>query len=216
MNSSSNEFLFGFLMALFLLGLVMLRKRRKGSAAYDERQEAVRGRGYRNAYVITNVLILIYALGFNGGLDHIVSPSLILCAILLIGGLVLSGYCIFRDAYWGFNQKKKRSIFIFWIILILLYIPIALNKIRHPENLYEDGRISFDGGALHITIVTGENLLLANSYPAGDPVTAEYFLFAALKQFQINPQVTTVYLKEPVSPEMTDDIVRYCKGVETL
>ncbi|WP_173328304.1 hypothetical protein [Eubacterium pyruvativorans] len=152
MNSSSNEFLFGSLMALFLLGLVMLRKRRKGSAAYDERQEAVRGRGYRNAYVITNVLILIYALGFNGGLDHIVSPSLILCAILLIGGLVLSGYCIFRDAYWGFNQKKKRSIFIFWIILILLYIPICLDKFRHPENLYEDGRISFDGGAPFLLI----------------------------------------------------------------
>ena len=74
----------------------------------------------------------------------------------------------------------------------------------------------FDGSALHLVIVTGDKLLLANSYPAADTVTAEYFLFAALRQLQINPQVTTVYLREPAHPEMMDDIVRYCKGVETL
>ncbi len=74
----------------------------------------------------------------------------------------------------------------------------------------------FDAGALHLVIVAGEKLLLANSYPASDPVTAEYFLFAAMKRFQLNPQVTTVWLGEPVSPEMADDLVRYCKGVETL
>ena len=74
----------------------------------------------------------------------------------------------------------------------------------------------FDAEALHLVIVAGEKLLLANSYPASDPVTAEYFLFAAMKRFQLNPQVTTVWLGEPVSPEMADDLVRYCKGVETL
>lgn len=146
MSPSHIEFLSGFLVALFLLALVMLRKKRNGSAVYDERQEAIRGRGYKYAYVVSNLLILIYALGFDGCLDQIISPSLILVAILMIGGLVLAGYCIFRDAYWGFNQKKRRSIFISWILLILLYIPITVDKILHPEKFFEDGRISFDGG----------------------------------------------------------------------
>ena len=96
--------------------------------------------------------------------------------------------------------------------------PVIFQLLSEVLSIPEHNKVAccFDGGALHIAIVTGENLLLANSYPACDPVTAEYFLFAALKQFQINPQVTTVYLKEPVSSEMADDIVRYCKGVETL
>lgn len=96
--------------------------------------------------------------------------------------------------------------------------PVIFDLLAEVLSISEHNKVAacFDGSALHLAIVTGENLLLANSYPAGDPVTADYFLFAALKQFQINPQVTTVYLREPVSPEMADDIVRYCKGVETL
>lgn len=71
-------------------------------------------------------------------------------------------------------------------------------------------------GSLHLVIVTGDKLLLANSYPAPDHVTAEYFIFAAMKQFQINPQVSTIYIKGEAKPEMLDDIVKYCKGVEKL
>ena len=97
-------------------------------------------------------------------------------------------------------------------------LPPIASLLERAAYIGEHNKVAacFDGGALHLVIVTGNKLLLANSYPASDPVTAEYFLFAAMKQLQINPQVTTVYLAEPASPEMMDDIVRYCKGVETL
>lgn len=97
-------------------------------------------------------------------------------------------------------------------------LPPIAPLLEQVSSIGEHNKVAacFDGEALHLVIVTGTKLLLANSYPASDPVTAEYFLFAAMKQLQINPQVTTVYLTEPASPEMMDDIVRYCKGVETL
>ena len=75
---------------------------------------------------------------------------------------------------------------------------------------------TYHDGFVNIAIATDKKLLLANSYPATEAVTAEYFIFAALKQFQMNPQVTTIYIGEPVCGEMTDDFIRYFKGVETL
>lgn len=76
--------------------------------------------------------------------------------------------------------------------------------------------VHYGDGYVTVTISIDQKLLLANSYPAAEPITAEYFVFAALKQFQINPQVTTIYMLKPTCGEMADDFVRYFKGVETL
>ncbi len=76
--------------------------------------------------------------------------------------------------------------------------------------------VSYDGKTLDIVLVAGDKLLLANSYPAPDHLTGEYFIFAALKQFQINPEVTAVYFHDTVPFEMQNDLFRYCKGAEKL
>ncbi len=73
-----------------------------------------------------------------------------------------------------------------------------------------------EGGAVHIVLAEGDRLLLANAYPAPDAVTAEYFLFATLKQFQLNPAVTTVYFLGEAPYELLNDLFRYFKGVERL
>lgn len=108
---------------------------------------------------------------------------------------------------------------------VLVYVPLEEGGLPPVAALLESipsieehnkVALSFDGSAVHIAIATGEKLLLANSYAASDTVTAEYYLFAAMKQFQLNPQVTTVYIAGTPPPEMTDDLVRYCKGVETI
>ena len=73
-----------------------------------------------------------------------------------------------------------------------------------------------DGGTVSIALAEGEKLLLANAYPAPDAVTAEYFLFAAMKQFQLNPQITTVYFLGDAPRELLNDLFRHFKGVERL
>ena len=73
-----------------------------------------------------------------------------------------------------------------------------------------------DGSCISIVIAAGDRLLLANAYPAPDAVTAEYFLFATLKQFQLNPQVTTVYFLGEAPRELLNDLFRHFKGVERL
>ena len=70
--------------------------------------------------------------------------------------------------------------------------------------------------AVDIVIAAGEKLLLCNSYPAADPVTAQYFLFAALHQFQINPEVTTVHFFGEADEAVKGDLFRHFASVEVL
>ena len=71
-------------------------------------------------------------------------------------------------------------------------------------------------GVVNVALAEGDRLLLANSYPAPDAVTAEYFLFATMKQFQLNPAVSTVYFVGEAPYELLNDLFHYFKGVERL
>ena len=73
-----------------------------------------------------------------------------------------------------------------------------------------------EDGTVSIVLAEGDRLLLANAYPAPDAVTAEYFLFAAMRQFQLNPQVSTVYFLGEAPRELLNDLFRHFKGVERL
>ena len=95
-------------------------------------------------------------------------------------------------------------------------IASLLEKAGSLETARHSVAACFDGEALHLVITEGGKLLLANSYPASDIVTAEYFLFAAMNRLRIDPQETAVHLGEPVSPEMAEELARYCKEVERL
>ena len=75
---------------------------------------------------------------------------------------------------------------------------------------------SVNDATISIALAEGDRLLLANAYPAPDAVTAEYFLFATLRQFQLNPQITTVYFLGETPRELLNDLFRHFKGVERL
>ena len=70
--------------------------------------------------------------------------------------------------------------------------------------------------AVDIVVAAGDRLLLCNSYPAADPVTAQYFLFAALRQFQVNPEVTTVHFYGEADESVKSDLFRHFASVEVL
>ena len=72
------------------------------------------------------------------------------------------------------------------------------------------------GGRVDIVLVSGPRLLFVNSFAAQDCVTAQYYIFAALRQFQINPELTAVYLHGEVPFEMREDLFRYFPVVENL
>ena len=75
---------------------------------------------------------------------------------------------------------------------------------------------TYKDGYLHLAIAQGKSLLLANSYKAVDFTTAEYFLFLALKTLQLNPEVSTISWRMPLSQDEEMSLYRYFKAVETI
>ena len=75
---------------------------------------------------------------------------------------------------------------------------------------------SYASGYIHLGISQGRSLLLANVFRAEDFTTAEYFLFMAVKKLQLNPEVSSVYFRTPLTQEEEMSLYRYFKSVERL
>ena len=62
----------------------------------------------------------------------------------------------------------------------------------------------------------GGSLLLANVFDAPDFTTAEYYIFLAMKQLQLNPEVSTICMRSLIGPEEEMSLYRYFKSVEQI
>lgn len=114
--------LVGVIVAVLLCAYANRNHRAKSE--YDERQKEIRGRGYQYAfYTVCIYEILMMLLGI-ADVEFPFEPYLFHFAGILIGGIVLSGYCIWHDAYWGLNNNRKRYAIIFLACALLNAIPV--------------------------------------------------------------------------------------------
>ena len=97
-------------------------------------------------------------------------------------------------------------------------LPEMYYLLRQLETLTEYNKIvaSWADGYLHLVIAQGKSLRLANVFHAPDFTTAQYFLFLGLKQLQLNPEVSTVCFRTPLSSDARMSLYRYFKGVVQL
>lgn len=97
-------------------------------------------------------------------------------------------------------------------------VPELYNMLRCTERIDEYNKIviSYVEGRLFLVVANGKNLLLCNSFDAVDFTTAEYFLFVALKKFQLNPEVSTLYCRTPLTSEQELTLYRYFHSVEKI
>jgi len=75
---------------------------------------------------------------------------------------------------------------------------------------------SYADGYLHLVVAQGKTLLLCNSFEASDFTTAEYFIFMVLRKFQLNPEVSSIYFRTPLSAEEEESLYGYFHSVESL
>ena len=92
----------------------------------------------------------------------------------------------------------------------LYYMLESLSQIRDYNRIVA----SYMDGVLYLVISQGNTLLLCNSYKAQDFTTAQYFLFWAMKKLQLNPEMSTVYFRTPLSEEQELSLYRYFMNVE--
>ena len=75
---------------------------------------------------------------------------------------------------------------------------------------------SYMDGYLYLAVAQGNTLLLCNSFEAPDFTTAEYFIFMVLKKLQLNPEVSVINFRTPLSQEQELSLYRYFRSVEQL
>jgi len=97
-------------------------------------------------------------------------------------------------------------------------VPELYNMLLCTEKITEYNKIvlSYRDGRLFLVIAGGHNLLLCNSFDAVDFTTAEYYLFVAMKKFQLNPEVSTLYCRTPLTSEQELILYRYFHSVERI
>ena len=89
----------------------------------------------RREYAFYTVLIcevILFILAF-GEFSLPVPEYVLHFAGILIGCLVLSGYCIWKDAYWGLNNNRKRYGIILVVAGLLNAIPL-LGGLSHSDS----------------------------------------------------------------------------------
>jgi len=107
---------------------------------------------------------------------------------------------------------------------VLVYVPVnggtpvLLELIDSIGRCNEYNRIlmSVDSGCLSLVIAGGGNLLFANTFPAPDFTTAEYYVFLAMKSLQMNPELSTISVKSELSEDEEMSLYRYFKNVERI
>ena len=95
-------------------------------------------------------------------------------------------------------------------------LPEMYYMLRSVLNLPDYNKIlaSYMDGVLYLVIAQGRSLMLCNSYHAPDFTTAQYFVFLAMKNLQLNPEVSTICFRTPLSEDEEISLYRYFKNVE--
>lgn len=94
---------------------------RNGKAAtkYDERQSVLRGRGYMYGFYAVLICEALMVTLSSMRWEIPVEREVLHFLIIIVGIFVQVSYCVWKDAYWGLNNDKRRYTIVFLAIGIL-------------------------------------------------------------------------------------------------
>ena len=108
----------GIVVGLIFVILILKLTKTDGSikCKYDERQMAIRGRGYMYGFFTFMAGNAVYILADIGGVEFPCELSVGLMLVLLLAIFVMATYCIWNEAYFSLNENRKRLMIAFGII----------------------------------------------------------------------------------------------------
>ncbi len=126
---------------LFAIGLKLRRKVYGQNMEYDERQERVRGLAYKRGF-----FTLICGIVLNGIVKEVLNidwatPMAETVIFMSIAIFIVSGTCIFQDAYFAPFAKGKNMIFIS-VVIGIVNLFAGIKRILDHQSLDEFQRFS--------------------------------------------------------------------------
>lgn len=141
-------YMLGVLCGVFLGGILIiaiLRLTKKDGSIkckYDERQQAVRGRGFKYGFFTLMFYDLIYAWSDDILGRRYFDNSVGMVVGIFLGVLVYVGYCIWHEGYFSLNENPKKVLIAFAVIAIMNFIIFAVNLIH--GNVIKNGILTFN------------------------------------------------------------------------
>ena len=133
---------FGIVTALIIFALVWKFSKKTMKGKFDERQELVRGRGYKYAsFTLLGLItldLLAESLGAFAKLP--VTRELALFFIILTGVMVYALYCIKNDSYFGVGTDYRTYRAVMWVIVVCNAVS-AFSGLR--SGAIVDGKLAF-------------------------------------------------------------------------
>lgn len=134
---------FGIVTALLVFAIVRkFTKKAIRTGTFDERQELVRGRGYKFAFfVLLWMLVLDLLLESINAFETLpVSRTLAIFIMLLAGLTVYALYCIKNDSYFGVGTDTRAYRAVMWIVIVCNGISGFMGL---KDGAMVDGKLSF-------------------------------------------------------------------------
>ncbi|MBQ3291844.1 MAG: hypothetical protein IJH43_05675 [Mogibacterium sp.] len=153
---------FGIVTALIIFALIWKFSKKGLKGTFDERQELVRGRGYKYATFTMLILLAIELLIESFDLFETlpITRTLTLFFIILAGVLVYAFYCIKNDAYFGVGTDARTYRIVMWAVIIVN----AISGIIGLKNgAMVDGKLAFGPVASLLFVAAFIMILVAMS-----------------------------------------------------
>jgi len=123
---ASYGMVFGLMVGL-IIAVILLKfsnKDHKFKTQYDERQEFIKGRGYKISFYTLLYLEALLAILDTGDISFGIDRYLVQFIVILISLAVLCMHSIWTGTYWGLNNNRKRYTAIIVVAIALNIIPV--------------------------------------------------------------------------------------------
>lgn len=147
----SFAYIAGFIVGLLLVAVVGFVFARfahtdgKRKPKFDERQELIRGRGYKCAFFTILWYLVIYEVVKFAFDIKIMDDMAEMFAAVILGCGVYAGYTIWHDAYFALNEKRRSYIWLF-VAVVVINLSVGIGHILDGSFIV-DGQITFGGSA---------------------------------------------------------------------
>ena len=111
---------FGIVTALIIFAVIWKFSKKSMKGTFDERQELIRGRGYKYAsFTMLGLLVLDLLLESFDAFETLpVTRTLVIFIMILAGVMVYALYCIKNDSYFGVGTDSRTYRAVMWIVIV--------------------------------------------------------------------------------------------------
>lgn len=114
-------------MAGIVLGILLMKvvnRNSKIKTDYDERQDIVRGKGYRLGFYTLVACVGIMSVLRFGGVGIPMEGGIAEFTEIVVAVGIMTVYDIWKDAFWGLNNNRSRYMIIIAVLAVINCIPV--------------------------------------------------------------------------------------------